>query len=193
MFGVLLVKTRQEELGYLAAYSGKLAGGYHQSRFVPPVYDGLQEGSFLNLGMRELTRINLEIKSLEVQNSPLHEPQLQILKARRRQNSIDLQEKIFEQYRFLNRFGEEKNLREIFQNKSGGKAPSGAGECAAPKLLQYAFQQQMQPLALAEFWWGLSPKSDFWKHGHFYPACRDKCEPILAHMLAGMTLDEPRV
>ena len=68
--------------------------------------------------------------------------------------------------------------------------PAGAGECAAPKLLQYAFQQQLTPLAMAEFWWGASPKSEMKKHQQYYPACSGKCQPILKHMLVGMQLDE---
>lgn len=80
--------------------------------------------------------------------------------------------------------------KETCGNINNTKPPSGAGDCAAPKLLQYAFQQKMQPLAIAEFWWGLSPKSDFWKHGNFYPVCKQKCEPILSHMLKNIVLDE---
>ncbi len=100
-----------------------------------------------------------------------------------------LQEKIFDHYQFLNQDGEEKNLHQIFKEALNTKPPSGAGECAAPRLLQYAFQHKMKPIAMAEFWWGLSPKSDYWKHGQFYPACKEKCGPILAHMLKGMELE----
>ncbi|RZJ17244.1 MAG: pseudouridylate synthase, partial [Acinetobacter sp.] len=64
--------------------------------------------------------------------------------------------------------------------------PAGAGECAAPKLLQYAFQHHFKPLALTEFWWGQSPKSATWKHKHFYAPCKEKCGPILKHMLEGI-------
>ena len=184
MFGVLVVKTKENEIGYLASYSGKLAGGYHQNKFVPPVFDGLEDGSFLNVGMSDLTLINLEIKELEDQNQETNNTRIYELKQTRKQNSKELQEKIFEQYQFLNEAGEVKSLQKIFEEVLGSKPPSGAGECAAPRLLQYAFQQKMQPLTIAEFWWGLSPKSDFWKHKHFYPACREKCGPILMHMLS---------
>lgn len=183
MFGVLVVKTPQNEVGYLAGYSGKLAGGYHQPMFVPPVFDGLTEGSFLNLGMTELTRINQEIEALLVRNTPENQFLINQLKQTRREKSAAIQNQIFDNYRFLNRQGDQKNLRDIFIGYRQTKPPSGAGECAAPRLLQYAFQQSMVPLALAEFWWGLSPKSDFWKHRHFYPACQEKCKPILAFML----------
>jgi tRNA pseudouridine32 synthase/23S rRNA pseudouridine746 synthase len=67
---------------------------------------------------------------------------------------------------------------------NGTKPPSGAGECAGPRLLQYAFEQNLKPLALAEFWWWQSPKSDFWQHEQFYPACKEKCAPILDFMLS---------
>lgn len=175
MFGVLVVRTEAGELGYLAAFSGKLAGGNHHAKFVPPVFDGLAEGGFVNEGMTKLTQINAAI------NSPETDPeQVLVLKAQRKDHSNSLQYKIFDQYHFLNKDGESKSLIEIFGYK---KPPAGAGECAAPKLLQYAFQHKMEPLALAEFWWGLSPKSDYWKHGEFYAPCEEKCSSILAHML----------
>lgn len=185
MFGVLVVQTQENEIGYLAAFSGKLAGANQHSKFVPPVFDGLFEGSFVNEGMIALTRINQQIKELEEQDIAGNSTQIEQLKTLRRTNSIALQDKIFDRYHFINQAGEEKSLREIFT-----KPPSGSGECAAPKLLQHAFLNGMKPIAMAEFWWGLSPKSDFWKHGHFYPACKEKCEPILAHMLEGIEVDE---
>ena len=48
----------------------------------------------------------------------------------------------------------------------------------------------MKPIALAEFWWGVSPKTEIRKHKHFYPACRGRCKPILSHMLQGMMIEE---
>ncbi|HEY5822911.1 MAG TPA: pseudouridylate synthase [Cyclobacteriaceae bacterium] len=184
MFGVLVVRTQEDEIGYLAAFSGKLAGGNHHPKFVPPVFDSLTDQSFLNNGMQELTRINEEIGRLEDLKSEAFEEGVKHLKALRKSNSIALQNELFDNYRFLNQDGKEKSLNTIFKTASRKSPPSGAGECAAPKLLQYAYKKNMKPLALAEFWWGQSPKSDFWKHGHFYSPCREKCEPILAHMLS---------
>lgn len=190
MFGVLVVQTEQNEVGYLSAFSGKLAGGNHHAKFVPPLFDGMEEGGFLNSGMTELARINQEIKILEEEKPADHQEQIFLLKTLRKNNSNALQKEIFDQYHFLNQAGEQKSLCEIFEDASYKNPPAGAGECAAPKLLQYAFQQNMKPLAMAEFWWGLSPKSDYWKHGQFYPACKEKCAPILAHMLEGIPMDE---
>jgi len=190
MFGVLVVRTPQNEIGYLAAFSGKLAGGNQHSEFVPAIFDGTAEGSFLNGGMLELTRMNEEIRFLKDCSGATNCEQISNLKNQRKLHSVSLQNRIFDQYHFLNHAGKTKSLREIFKSSSGKNPPAGAGECAAPKLLQYAFQNEMKPLCMAEFWWGLSPKSDFWKHGQFYPACREKCEPILAHMLSGMDVAE---
>lgn len=114
---------------------------------------------------------------------------LQRLKEERKKRSAAVQQQIFERFRFLNCQGEEKSLAEIFRAHHHGPPPSGAGECAAPKLLQYAFLHGLKPLALAEFWWGASPSGEIRKHGHFYPACRGKCGPILAHVLLGMNMD----
>lgn len=186
MFGVLVVKTKKDEVGYLTAFSGKLAGGNHHPTFVPPVFDSLTENSFLNEGMAELSRINQQIEQLEELKPAAYEEEIVRLKNLRKNNSMALQQELFNSYHFLNGEGEEKSLNEIFKDAFYKNPPSGAGECAGPKLLQYAFQQKMRPIALAEFWWGQSPKSNFWKHGHFYPCCREKCEPILAHMLKGI-------
>lgn len=198
MFGVLVVQNQQNEIGYLAAFSGKLAGGNQHRLFVPPVFDMLTENSFLNQGMQELTRINEEIRALESGNEREREREnekekenereerIKELKARRSTHSKTLQRQLFEQYRFLNQEGEEKSLNTLFKVAGYKNPPAGAGECAGPKLLHYAFQHHLKPLAIAEFWWGQSPKSTYWKHGHFYPCCKEKCEPILKHMLAGI-------
>ncbi|MFZ4798793.1 MAG: pseudouridylate synthase [Bacteroidia bacterium] len=184
MFGVLVVKNQQNEIGFLAAFSGKLAGGNHHAKFVPPVFDLLTNNSFLNNGMIELSRINQEIRLLKDEKPLAFEQQIIRLKALRKSNSIALQLQIFENYYFTNEAGKEENILAVFKNALYKNPPAGAGECAAPKLLQYAFKNQLKPLALAEFWWGLSPKSEQWKHGNFYACCKEKCEPILAHMLS---------
>jgi tRNA pseudouridine32 synthase / 23S rRNA pseudouridine746 synthase len=111
------------------------------------------------------------------------------LKKNRKQLSADLQKRLFDQYTFLNTMGERKSLLEIFGCDEGQVPPSGAGECAAPKLLHYAFARGWTPVCMAEFWWGESPKSEIRRHGSFYPACRSKCLPILGHMLTGMEVD----
>ncbi|MDK2772058.1 MAG: RNA pseudouridine synthase [Flavobacterium sp.] len=112
--------------------------------------------------------------------------EIDILKLERANKSSELQQRLFAEYAFLNQEQKLKSVGEIFDNNP----PAGAGECAAPKLLHYAFQNNLKPIALAEFWWGQSPKSEVRKHKQFYPACRSKCEPILAHMLNGIEMDE---
>lgn len=111
-------------------------------------------------------------------------------KQQRKQMSNALQNKLFEQYRFLNGNGETKSLKAIFAPTTSPTPPAGAGECAAPKLLHYAFQQGFTPLAMAEFWWGSSPKSEIRQHKQFYPSCNSKCQPILGHMLQGLSVDD---
>lgn len=187
MFGVLVVRTSAHELGYLAAFSGKLADSNHHPGFVPPVFDSLSPDSFLNTGMQQLGRINAEIKGMELLH-PADNAAMQRLKIQRKAHSNALQQKLYEAYSFLNQAGITKSLQELFEAAGYKNPPAGAGECAAPKLLQYAFLNNMQPIAIAEFWWGLSPKSDYWKHGYFYPACEEKCRPILTHMLSGLNI-----
>lgn len=275
MFGVLLVQNTKNEIGYLAAFSGKLAGVNQLSFFVPPIYDMLNEDGFYKKEEAILNIINNEIEQLE-QNPKISELK-QLLKSEneqsveaiskqreqiiynrkkrkikrieaeekqsptayhttkedlakesikeknelkkqtiywgeriqkieleleeitskitqkikdRKKRSNAVQKKLFEQYHFLNIKGETKSLNDIFNETPQGTPPAAAGECSAPKLLQYAFENKLKPLAMAEFWWGEAPKSSVRKHGLFYPACQGKCEPILGHMLKGMNVHE---
>ncbi len=111
------------------------------------------------------------------------------LKEERKTRSGNLQKQLFEQYNFRNAKGQRKNVVDIFHEFDTITPPAGSGECAAPKLLQYAYENQLTPLALAEFWWGCSPASEIRRHKNYYPACRKKCEPILGYMLQGLVVD----
>ena len=115
--------------------------------------------------------------------------QIEALKAERRNRSAALQQKLFQQFNFLNAKGETKNLCAIFEETVQKTPPAGAGECAAPKLLQYAYLSGLSPIAMAEFWWGESPKTEIRHHGYYYPSCRGKCEPILRHMLQSLNVE----
>lgn len=115
--------------------------------------------------------------------------EIEDLKSLRKLKSAKLQQRLFEQYQFLNARGETKSVLAIFAESKQPIPPAGAGECAAPKLLQYAYQHQLKPVCMAEFWWGVSPASEVRKHKNFYPACKSKCEPILSHMLQGLHVD----
>jgi len=275
MFGVLLVRNSHNEIGYLAAFSGKVAGSNHLENFVPPVFDMLNEDGFFVRGQSDLQQITAHIKLLEQnpkikqseralasekeaakqqiqahrsamiagrqdrkqrrtdaeltlstadflqlkeqlgKESILHKNQLRdltfywdekikiaqdnlhaitdelvSLRIKRKEMSAFLQQKLFDHYRFLNQAGIEKNLCELFDVTPQKIPPAGAGECAAPKLLQYAFLHGFEPLAMAEFWWGESPKSQVRQHKNIYAACLGKCQPILAHMLEGIELDD---
>lgn len=112
------------------------------------------------------------------------------LKKVRKKLSSKLQKHFFKQYQMLNSQGERKDLIAIFADTILQKPPAGSGDCAAPKLLQYAFEHHLTPVCMAEFWWGQQPTSEIRKHKQFYPACQSKCQPILGHMLKGMAIDD---
>ena len=277
MFGVLIVQTdngitnnEENQIGYLAAFSGNLAGKNLHPYFVPPVYDLLQPEGFFKIEEEQISAINIRIRELENsssylgskekwkieteqakavlnqakaelkmakeareirrQSSPelseeeqasliresqyqkaeykrlekewkkrLEELETEVrhfdieierLKTERKERSAALQRKLFEQFRMLNAHGEVKDLYTIFEQTVQKVPPAGAGECALPKLLQYAYLHQLKPLAMAEFWWGDSPKNEIRHHGYYYPSCKGKCEPILQHMLQGLEVDE---
>lgn len=273
MFGVLVVKNEKNEIGYLAAFSGKLADKSLPKKFVPPVFNMRTEGSFYIKGELEIDEINrqlsllkkdknytklkkivkkttetisedlalqrkkmrlykkdrklrkknaqatlndsdlnnlikkltqesyndqffykelVEYYDLKIKKNRLElinfEEKIASLKTARKEKSNYLQQTLFSKYAFINQQKELKNLLDIFNNPAI-KPPAGAGECAAPKLLQYAFLNNLTPISMAEFWWGISPNSAIRKHKNYYPACQSRCKPILAHMLEGVEMD----
>ena len=273
MFGVLVVKNKQNKIGYLAAFSGKLADKSLPNKFVPPVFNMRTAGSFYLKGEAEIDEINKQLSILKTDEDyisqkksfqetlkkidtdlalgreklKLHkkerkarkkngqstlneldynaliaklvqesfndqffykalqeyyeakiakikegfsdfENKIASLKKQRKEKSNDLQQTLFSKYAFLNKEKEQKNLLDIFDNPAL-KPPAGSGECTAPKLLQHAFLNDLTPICMAEFWWGISPNSAIRKHKNFYPACQGRCKPILNHMLEGVKMD----
>lgn len=269
MFGVLVVKDSEGKLGFLAAYSGLLAGGNDWQYFVPPVFDSQQPDGYFKSNEMEITILNQRISNLEkapeltslrnefhcaqqwaekeltsyrefmrgeknrrdakrqsgtslsdaekaamerdsqFQKAELKrmkkrlddglsalkdkiyakEEEIKDLKKRRKEMSDSLQNWLFSQYKLLNAKGEELDLHDLFRSTVRGVPPSGAGDCCAPKLLQYAYRKGLHPVCMAEFWWGKSPKQEIRHHLHYYPACRSKCAPILGFMLQGLDVD----
>ena len=182
MFGVLVVEA-DNGLSFLAAYSGLLEGRNDWDYFVPPVFDAQQPDGYFKQKEREISALN---QTPSPENQSLH-----------KEMSQDLQLWLFQQYRILNANGEIKDLVEIWRDyhqnpkiqKKFPLPPGGTGDCCAPKLLQYAYQQHLKPVCMAEFWWGPSPKSEVRYHDEFYPACRGKCKPVLTWMLQGLDVD----
>ena len=268
MFGVLVVKDPAGTVGFLAAFSGNLAGSNSHEYFVPPIYDMLRPGDFFRTEEASISDLNRQIETLETagryrellrtieetetevareiaaakarmriaktarearrrehpdentqtalvresqyEKAELHRlkqswknrlaslhaqrtsiaERIESLRCERKARSAALQAKLFRKFRLLNALGEIRDLAEIFAPTPQGTPPAGAGECAAPKLLQQAYLHGWKPIAMAEFWWGDSPKTEIRHHGHYYPACKGKCEPILHHMLQGLRVDE---
>ena len=274
MFGVLVVKNKQNEIGYISAFSGKLADKSLPKKFVPPIFNMRTEGSFYIKGEKIIEQIGTEIallqndetylylkeylkqtkknidddlafqrkkmktakqqrkvrkkkaeielneKDFEIFNTKLiresfnqqffykelvvyyehkfeknnqkfinFENKIYELKKRRKETSANLQKTLFGKYQFLNQHRKEKGLLSIFDNPEI-KPPAGAGDCSAPKLFQYAFHNNLKPICMAEFWWGISPNSEIRKHQNYYPACQGRCKPILKHMLEDISMDE---
>ncbi|WP_083569705.1 RluA family pseudouridine synthase [Flagellimonas taeanensis] len=148
--------------------------------------DLANQGANEGMDLRRFTRSeNLRLEKAITAYGKFKE-RIEALKTQRKIKSTELQDAIFKSFIFLNSVGEGKNVKTVFTDFGVDVPPAGAGECAAPKLFQYAFKQGVKPVALAEFWWGPSPNSEIREHGKFYPACKGKCRPILAHMLKGI-------
>ena len=65
MFGVLVVQNQAGEIGYLAAFSGKLADSNEHHYFVPPVFDMLKQEGFFKQEEKILNEFNRKIERLE--------------------------------------------------------------------------------------------------------------------------------
>ena len=117
------------------------------------------------------------------------EREIEALKRERRESSDALQRWLFDQYVMLNAKGMRRTLIDVFARFNGTLPPAGAGDCCAPKLLQFAYAHNLRPVSLAEFWLGAPPPTEVRRHLQFYPPCRSKCYPILQFMLQG--LDAP--
>lgn len=96
---------------------------------------------------------------------------------------------IHDTYRLTHVGGQARSLRELF---SPLVPPSGAGDCAGVKLLHQAITAGLEPIAMAEFWWGAPPPAGGRVRGAFYPACLEKCGPLIPFLLTGREVAPPR-
>ncbi len=183
MFGVLVVLTPRHELGFVAAFSGLLAGRNCHEWFVPPVFDFLQPDDYFKQEEARICAIG------RLMDETADEERRTLLAEERRHRSMALQEWLFRQFRVNNARGEEKDLLEVFAATSHSVPPGGAGECAEPKMLQYAYRHGLLPLAMAAFWMGASPQGEVRCDGQYYPACKGRCGPILRFMMEGLDVE----
>jgi tRNA pseudouridine32 synthase / 23S rRNA pseudouridine746 synthase len=107
--------------------------------------------------------------------------QMQDLKRQRQALSQQLQTQMHQAAALTNFAGESVALAQL---RPAG-LPTGSGECCAPKLLHYAATHHLQPIAMAEFWWG--PAVGDKQPGQFYGACADRCQPLMGFMLSGLS------
>ena len=130
---------------------------------------------------KEIENINLQLNDLQVT--------INDLKAKRKAMSEKLQNELFRLFVVSNAHGESIDVATIFERRLHRLPPGGTGECCAPKLLQYAFLHDLMPVCMAEFWVGESPQGEVRHHGHYYPACRSKCMPLMEFMLQGLEVE----
>ncbi|MCD8209941.1 MAG: pseudouridine synthase [Prevotella sp.] len=153
----------------------------------------IKESQFMKAELKRKKKRALEEQALADRDKNAIEMEISRLKQLRKTASDELQHWLFSQYVMLNAKKEMRDLLSIFADTKQKVPPAGAGDCCAPKLLQYAYLNDFRPIAMAEFWWGASPKNELRRHLGFYPACRGKCLPILNHMLEGLDVEKPRI
>ena len=149
-----------------------------------------RESQFLKAELRRMRKdMEERLADFDRRFSAVYTDRMAELRERRRRMSDDLQLWLFGQYRMLNANGVERTLVDIFNDYTHALPPAGAGDCCAPKLLQYAYSHGLRPVCMAEFWWGEPPAHEVRHHMAYYPACRSKCLPILTHMLQGLDVE----
>ena len=147
----------------------------------------IKESQFQKAQLKRLKDKWKETLAETVTHISAFEAEISALKNERSERSDELQKWIFENALVHNALGEVSSIWEVF-NADGLIPPGGTGDCAAPKLLEYAYRHGLQPLAMGEFWYGLSPETAVRTHGHFYPSCTSKCGPLLSYMMQGLAL-----
>lgn len=149
----------------------------------------IRESQFQKAELRRIRHRNARQISVAEGAKALIDSRITALKEQRRVMSDELQRWLFSQYTMLNALGESRLLTDIFAETPQRMPPAGAGDCCAPKLLQYAYRHNLRPVSMAEFWYGASPRNEIRHHLHYYPACRGKCLPILKWMLRGLEVE----
>ena len=149
----------------------------------------IKESQFMKAELKRLKkRHTIEIDSIAQKLSDL-QASINELKTKRKAMSEKLQQQLFRLFVVRNAQGENLDVATIFERRLHRLPPGGTGDCCAPKLLQYAFLHDLTPVCMAEFWVGQSPQGEVRHHGHFYPACRSKCLPLMEFMLQGLNVE----
>ncbi|QIR36590.1 RluA family pseudouridine synthase [Tolypothrix sp. PCC 7910] len=152
-------------------------------------------GEALTIALKELDEESrqqgIERKLLKRQQNEVLQPlkqliaaadmRIQELKQQRKQLSRQLQAQMHAAYTLINFYGKSRSLQQLMPEG----LPTGTGDCCAPKLLQYAAMHRLKPLAMAEFWWGSASTDGEKIPGKFYPACTERCQPLMGFLLSG--------
>jgi tRNA pseudouridine32 synthase / 23S rRNA pseudouridine746 synthase len=172
MFGVLECEDADGNTVVLKAFSGQYNGRWRVDGWVPPVID-------VDDFYRLVDPVDREIKELDRRIAETGEPDWI---RRRKERSRKLMKALHALYHLTNFRGDTRPLPRIFPDIG---IPTGTGDCCAPKLLNHAAKNGLRPLGLSEFYYGKENRSGTRKHKQFYPACAEKCQPILGFMLCG--------
>ncbi len=176
MFGTLECLAPSGRTVILKAFSGQYNGVWEVAGWVPPLLDVAEFQRLVDKTDPQIKALGKRLESLPPGLEKEH------LSHQRKKLSQDLMKALHALYQVHNLRGEVKPLLELFSTG----IPTGAGDCCAPKLLNFAARNQLRPVSLAEFYWGRENRSGTRQHGCFYSACESKCKPILGFMLCGL-------
>jgi tRNA pseudouridine32 synthase/23S rRNA pseudouridine746 synthase len=173
MFGVLECKGPDGNTIVLKAFSGQYNGRWLVDGWVPPIIDVDDFDRLVGPADREIKQLDRQIAETNDRE----------LIRKRKWLSQELMKQLHACYQLTNFRGETRPLTTVFPTPG---IPTGTGDCCAPKLLNYAAKNGLRPVGLSEFYWGRENRSGTRQHKQFYPACAEKCRPILGFMLCGI-------
>lgn len=169
--------TDSEVILYAVSGNAKILKGNipESCHFVPSIVsiesinDALEENDLL---IHQLTDKINNLQNGEEKNS--------LIKERTTLTDESLK-KVFNLYSFTRFDGKKITLNEIIYSHNGKLPPAGTGDCCAPKLLSYSFENQFVPKSMDEVFFGNDTKNKI--NGISYPPCDERCGYILPSIL----------
>lgn len=174
MIGVLVAKNSLQQNKILFTVSGisrKIEGKFRDAIFIEPIVSSKKIMSALQKNDKEIHSLTEKLKSCRIEN-------IQDLQLRRSLLTSESLERVHELYSF---YCSDRKIRSLKQICRSHLPPTGTGDCCAPKLLNFAFENNLIPVSMCEVFYG---KANEKKQPEVkYSPCDERCGLILPEML----------
>ena len=157
-----------------------------ESIFVPSIVSSDKIDNALEENDLQIHKLTDEINKLTLvstassESAQLLKEKSRLIEERTRLTDASLK-KVFSLYSFTRFDGNTVSLDEIIAEHGGHLPPTGTGDCCAPKLLNYAFTNNLEPVSMDEVYYGRDTKNK--QNGISYAPCDERCGYILPSIL----------